>query len=197
VTIELLPPLTRSGANWLRSDRREEALTVGPAYARTRGMSRWHRVRSGVAYLYDGQRRESYHFWCGQFANASTALASDMPDGGIPTCGTCEGRAEGFSPARPDLLFSPETLAQPRWCPSRRLYDLMGPNVGRCLACGQLAPVKVHGWNGVPKLQQHEPLTLVPGCPFHAWRSLVGAGDSAVCACRVPSPYAAEGGEAR
>lgn len=180
--ITLLPPLTRSGP--FVGAVRQEALTEGPAYARSRGGSRWHRVRSAARFHIDGQDgHTSYHGWCGQSLSSSHARAVDVPDDGAPVCGTCEGRALGYDPERPGLLFTPDTLTPPRFCPSRTLFVDAGSNVGRCLVCQQLAPVKVHGWNGYPKLQQHVALDLVPGCPFHAWRYLVAAGESAVCRC--------------
>lgn len=181
--VALLPPLTRSGAAPFRGGLRTEALTEGPAYARTRAMSRWHRVRSATRHLHDDGAHTSYHLWCGQIAYSGNALTADAPGDDIPVCGTCEGRALGHDPKRPELLFSPETLTPPRFCPNRTLFVDAGSNVGRCLACKQLAPVKVHGWNGYPKLQKHVALALVSGCPFHAWRHLVATGETAACQC--------------
>lgn len=191
MSISLLPPLTRSGP--FVGAIRQQALTEGPAYARSGAGSRWHRVRSATRNIVEGVPGTiAYHAWCGQLLYSGRSRALDAPDDGAPVCGTCEGRALGYDPARPELLFTPETLIPPRWCPARRLYEDVGINVGRCLACGQLVPVKVYGWNGRPKLQQHEPLELVPGCPFHAWRYLVAAGETAVCQCAAEAVGAAD-----
>lgn len=184
--ITLLPPLTRSGG--FGGGSRPEALTHGPAYARSSGGSRWHRVHSAATYRAGSETSHTaYHAWCGQALYSTHCRAVDEPDDGAPVCGTCEGRVLGFDPQRPDLLFTPETLAPPRFCPNRTLFVDAGSNVGRCLACSQLAPVKVHGWNGYPKLQQHVALDLVPGCPFHAWRYLVATGETAACRCSLES----------
>lgn len=191
MTITLIPPLGRSGAPWLREDWRTEALTEGPAFVRSDGMSRWHRTRSGTLRTRGGEEHVSYQVWCGQFVYASRAMhATDSPTDSLPICGTCDGRALGADPNRPDRIFVPLTLAPPRFCPNRTLFEPAGSNVGRCQACGELAPVKVHGWNGTPKLQQHVPFDLVPGCPFHAWRSLVVHAGLVMCRCQAPSPYA-------
>lgn len=184
--ITLLPPLTRGGP--FHGGVRSEALTEGPAFVRSRGGSRWHRVRSAVRHLIDGEpSHTSYLAWCGQNLSSSHCRAVDEPDDGAPVCGTCEGRALGHDPKRPGLLFTPATLAPPRFCPNRTLFEDAGSNVGRCLACQQLAPAKVHGWNGYPKLQLHVALELVAGCPFHAWRYLVEADGSAACRCSIES----------
>jgi hypothetical protein len=184
--ITLLPPLTRGGP--FVGGIRQEALVHGPGFARSSGGSRWHRVRSAVQHrVGDAAAHISYHAWCGQSLYSTHCRAVDEPDDGAPVCGTCEGRALGHDPKRPELLFTPETLAPPRFCPSRTLFVDAGSNVGRCLACGELAPVKVHGWNGYPKLQRHVALDLVEGCPFHAWRYLVQAGETAVCSCSLES----------
>lgn len=53
----LLPPATYST---VALD--VEALTSGPRFVRTRGMSRWHRPRSGRRYPDD---RVVYDAWCG------------------------------------------------------------------------------------------------------------------------------------
>jgi hypothetical protein len=149
-------------------------------------------VRSAYQHIVEGRPlHTSFLAWCGQTLSSNSCRTLDVPDDGAPVCGTCEGRAEGHNPQRPELLFTPSTLATPRFCPNRTLFADAGSNVGRCLACGELAPVKVYGWNGRPKLQVHVPLDLVEGCSFHAWRYLVEAGDSAVCRCRSRSGGAA------
>jgi hypothetical protein len=171
--ITLLPPLTRGGP--FHGGVRSEALTEGPAFARSRGGSRWHRVRSAIRHFIDTEPSHTSY---------------------LAVCGTCEGRALGFDPKRPGLLFTPATLAPPRFCPNRTLFEDAGSNVGRCLACQQFAPVKVHGWNGYPKLQLHVALELVAGCPFHAWRYLVEADGSVVCRCSIESTRGAEARDA-
>lgn len=185
MTVTLLPPLTRSGA-WAGRTH-GEALREGPGYARTRNMSRWHRVRSAVQHTLDGEARHvSYQAWCGQQLYSGSCRAVDVPDDGAPVCGTCEGRAEGHNPQRPDLLFTPWDLTPPAWCPSRLIYTQEGPNVGRCCLCGELAPIRAYGWNGRAKIQRHLAKDLVAGCPFHAWREMTAVDGVAVCRCQVP-----------
>ncbi len=185
MTVPLLPPLTRSGA-WSGFDW-GEPLSESPGYVRTRNMSRWHRVRSAVQHRRDDQPAHiSYQAWCGQQLYSSSCRAVDAPDDGAPVCGTCEGRAEGHNPQRPGLLFSPATLTPPLWCPSRLLYTQEGPNVGRCVLCAELVPIRVWGWNGRPKITRHLAKDLVPGCAFHAWREMTAMDGVAACRCQVP-----------
>lgn len=185
MSVTLLPPLTRSGP-W-QGPVRGEALTEGPGYARTRAMSRWHRVRSATRHSLDGEPlHTSFHVWCGQSVTSTRAVITDTPADGVPVCGTCEGRAEGYNPDRPDLLFTPEGLRIPAKCPNRVLHTAVNPSVGRCLACGELAPLRWWGWNATsPKLSPHAPLNLVPGCPFHAWRYLAEHEGTARCRCQI------------
>jgi hypothetical protein len=161
---------------------------------RTTGMSRWHRPRCGVWSA--GYSR--YTVWCGQLvgglARAGAFLGvDDIPDG-LPVCGTCDGRAVGAGqetegPADRDLLFSPRWLTPPRHCPGSRSYTLYTPmsgRVGRCLACGDLQPLRAMGgpYNGGYGIVQHPPgPALVGPCPFHGWRFPTADHGRVVCVC--------------
>lgn len=185
MSIPLIPPLTRSGATsyWVGA----EALTEGPAYIlgrpSTRYEPRWHRVRSGYR---TAGGTTVWWAWCGPHLIADLCVAVDQLPTSQPVCGTCDGRADGADPNRPGKVYSPARLEPPTWCPSRRLYVPAGYNVGRCVACGQLAPLRAAGgpYNGHEIITRHQPRALVQPCPFHAWRSLIADGDTAICACR-------------
>lgn len=191
MTVALLPPFTYSCGTITGT-----ALDRGPRFVRTRDMSRWHRVRSGVDY---GAHR-AFHAWCGYSVFDSPSprrtrfIGRDRdPVDGIPVCGTCEGRAIGAGHATNDgprdLLFSPHPRI-PRWCPgsNRALYDPIEdargwPRVGTCLVCGAVEPIRAssrsYGTYTTVGLRKHEPLELIDPCPFHAWRHL-GAVDGVV-----------------
>ncbi|MGK5533332.1 hypothetical protein [Streptomyces sp. URMC 129] len=189
MAVSLFPPIT-GGAVPLDV----EALGEAPAFVRTRGMSRWHRPRSGVRYP-DG--RTSYTVWCGQFVGGSTRagrfLGADTP-GGLPVCATCDGRAVGAGqvgggPPGRALLFSPRHLAPPRICPGSRtalFAELPGGCVGQCLACGDAHPLRAMGGPYAPRtaITRHPPgAGLVGPCPFHAWRQVTARDGRAVCGC--------------
>ena len=164
-------------------------------------MGRWHRIRSGVLRLseWDGELFESYTLWCGQHAGtkrskAGTPIFTDDVPVGEPSCGTCEGRAIGADPERPDWLFQPERLAAPARCPGSSTV-LVVEDQGHwrhatCLVCGDIVRMRGRGgpyasrWDA----ENHPPGPgLIAGCPFHAWRELTLArtedGDP-VAACR-------------
>lgn len=189
MSVPLEPPLTRStvvghAITW------GQPLTTGPRYVRTPGMSRWHRPRHGVRY----PRGVSYGLWCGQAArDDGRLLTADQPPAGDAVCGTCEGRAIGAGQdtqpdGRPPLLFSPARLVPPKKCPGSRTVwcEELAWNVGRCLACGAICPMRSSGGPYNPRwgLTTHPPgPDLVAGCPFHAWREL-GVQDGRVsCRC--------------
>lgn len=198
------PPLTRSGV-WAGL-RRLTPLTEGPLLLRTRGMSRWHRPRSGGVYSDPGHT--AFTLWCGQSVTSGGRpggfITSDaLPGDGVPLCGPCEGRAVGAGHpgvavavrAGTKLLFDPERLAPPRACPGGGrygIYDVLDdPRAGRCLVCGSVQPIRGYSdaGGGWAVLQRHEPGPgLVDGCPFHAWRHLVRHGETVRCECQVPRP---------
>lgn len=186
MTVPLLPPLCRSGY----SNRFPAvALTEGPAYILGRPSNRveqrWHRVRSGqIVTTVDDEKRTIFTAWCGNSHYATNVVAVDALPAGQLLCGTCEGRAKGHV-GDDGLIFSPNLLKPPRMCPSKALYVQTGYNVGRCLACGQLAALRCTGGPYNPReiITSHPPLKLVPPCGFHGWRSLVADGDSARCGC--------------
>lgn len=192
--ITLEPPLTRSLA-WPRAGQ-HQALTEGPRYARTSGMSRWHRVRSGVR----RDEHTTWHLWCGQMANEAATragalfTADTIPDN-LPACGTCEGRARGAGqddwpiPGN-GVVFNPRRLTPPKHCPGSRkpMYAQLGTTAGRCLVCGAVEALRVMGgpYDGRVAIVQHPPGEgLVPGCPFHAWTGLVVRSGVVVCLCTL------------
>ncbi|MFJ8023334.1 hypothetical protein [Streptomyces sp. NPDC096311] len=189
MSVLLLPPATYSAVSL-----DIEALTDGPRFVRTRGMSRWHRPRSGTRYP---KGRVVYGCWCGYGVGGSERagafLAADEPPAGEPVCGTCEGRAAGAgqneSPTGRLLLFSPRDIDPPKNCPASRssLYEeLPGGRVGRCLACGDMQPLRAMGGPYNPRYAIVQHLTgqaLVAPCPFHRWRELTTRDGRVVCAC--------------
>jgi hypothetical protein len=188
---DLLPPHTRSAGHC-----DADPVWTGPRYARTRGMSRWHRVRSGIRFRpgsgaggADG--RTVWRLWCGQVVNdAASALETDRPAPGEPACGTCEGQALGAgrddNPLDVDLVFEPRGLNPPVWCPGgghRGAWVALAPSVGRCLVCG------LHGtlrWRHYPNTGQtferhHTGSDVIEPCPSHAWDALRERGGVAAC----------------
>jgi hypothetical protein len=186
VTVALVPPITGSTVSL-----DTEALTEGPRFVRTRAMSRWHRVRSGVRY---GDGRTVYSLWCtgavqGDFLSTDDAPAEDL------VCGLCDGKAVGAGqePNGPDgrtLVFQPRHVTPPKNCPASRsssLYEeLPGGRVGRCLACGDHQPLRAMGGPYNPRyaIVQHPTGTaLVAPCPFHRWRQLTIRNGRVLCDC--------------
>jgi hypothetical protein len=195
MTVALLPPATYSAV-----DLTVQALTEGPTLVRTRGMSRWHRPRSGC--LYPGDRTV-YSAWCGYGIGGSDRaggiLTAEEPPPGEPVCGTCEGRAAGAgqlaSPTGRPLRYDPRDITPPRYCPGSRraLYlELPGGRVGQCLACGNAEPIRAMGgpYDSRAALVQHEPGgNLVQPCPFHRWRHPARGTDGHLyCTCGRPMP---------
>jgi len=169
-----------------------EVLPSGPAYARTRQATRWHRVRSAVTryHSWDDSITTIYHLWCGQFASTgsqrSSALTTDTVPQGEPSCGTCEGRWRGAQEDHP-WLFVPRPDQRPKKCPGSRtatLYEGDWPTY-RCLVCG----VHVGGWcgggySGTWGLRTHAPgPDLIPPCGVHGYLRLVVNDGRAECAC--------------
>jgi hypothetical protein len=183
--VHLLPPRTAGAGVW----GGEVPLTSGPRYARTRGMSRWHRVRSAVRYP---DETVHYAFWCGP--GGRDLLTADQQPTAEPVCGTCAGRALGAGQddtpvGMPLLRFDPRWMTAPARCPGSNndaLYTELAPAVGRCLACGQLVPLRAHGgpYRGGYGPTSHQPGSdLIEACPWHAWNWLVRCGDGAGCGC--------------
>ncbi|MEH0417869.1 hypothetical protein [Streptomyces sp. B21-083] len=192
MTVALLPPITSAPAAAVAG---MEPLAEGPRFVRTRGMSRWHRPRSGVRFT--DRERTVYGCWCGYGVGGSEKagafLAADEPPAGELVCGTCEGRAAGAgqddSPTGRALVFSPRSIAPPKNCPASRrgLYaELPGGRVGLCLACGDHQPLRAMGgpYNSRYAIVQHPPgAGLVAPCPFHRWQQLVAVDGRVRCEC--------------
>lgn len=188
------PPLhTGPPLPWLRTPK---VLWTGPRWLR--GATRWHRIRSGVQYPHFDH--PSYQAWCGQaITPQGRPAATELPADGRPLCGTCEGRAAGAGHPSPistdvELVFSPDRLTAPRWCPggapygpARHLAEAVAHRVVRCGACGELVPEKryrCHDYGSGVQAAQHPPgAGLVPGCPLHAWRHLVRTAEGVACQC--------------
>ncbi|MFJ7417944.1 hypothetical protein ACIQXD_04945 [Streptomyces uncialis] len=196
MTVALLPPTTNS----LDNHHGESPLSEGPRFVRTRGMSRWHRPRSGIAYT---TGRIVYGLWCGASVGSSERagqyLAMDSLPPDEPVCATCDGRAVGAGqeqqPADRQLVFGPRSLARPARCPASRtglFTEMPGGRVGRCLACLELHPLRAMGGPYNPRyaITQHPPgASLVAPCPFHGWRRLTrAANDQIACECGRPTP---------
>jgi hypothetical protein len=193
--VALLPPITGSGPSSVPG----VPLIESERYARTRAMSRWHRIRSGYEKP-DGNR--TLNLWCGTFIwtlsekAGPPLLVDDLPDG-EPACAVCVGKALGAgqdeTPAgMPLLRFDPRWLTPPPLCPgsgdSGLWVDLARPsqNVVVCLACGDVVAGRACGSPYNPKwgATRHAPGEhLVEPCPFHAWNHLVRRGDAVGCAC--------------
>lgn len=193
MTVALLPPVTSAPAEHHAG---AEALTEGPRFVRTRGMSRWHRPRSGIRYP---EGRTVYDLWCGYAVggsdHAGSYVAAEEPGTGERVCATCEGRAAGAgqeetSPTGRLLVFSPRHIDPPKSCPASRssvlFAELPGGRAGLCLACKDVQPLRAMGGPYNPRyaIVQHPPgAGLVAPCPFHRWRQLTAADGRALCAC--------------
>lgn len=188
MTVALLPPVTSCPGAYLVG---AEPLVEGPRFVRTRAMSRWHRVRSGVRYA---TGRLVYNLWCNGFVQGDF-LSRDTAADGEPVCGMCDGKAVGAGqetdgPAGRTLLFSPRHLEPPANCPgsrSDRLYEeLPGGRAGRCLACSDTHPLRAMGGPYNPRyaiVQHPTGHALVAPCPFHRWRQLTARNGLVVCTC--------------
>lgn len=196
--VRLEPPYSRSGGG----RRGILPITRGPRLARTRGMGRWHRPRSGIQFTADAAlgARVCFTFWCGQAAQGGDVLtAADVPDG-EPLCGTCEGRAigAGHPPVgvelRVALLFEPaSSKPPPPACPAT-LIRWFGRtpwgwnDVFPCPGCGVATKLRGAGspYDSHVKITGHAPgHDLIEPCPFHRWdRVAISADGSTVgCAC--------------
>ncbi|MER7815616.1 hypothetical protein [Streptomyces sp. NPDC096153] len=194
MTVPLLPPITYSLAVF-----DGDALTEGPRFIRTRGMSRWHRPRNGVAYA---NGRTVYGAWCGYGIGGSERAgeyaSSDTLPPGEPVCATCDGRAVGAGQdTGPDgrrLLYTPRTLRPPKSCPGsrKRLFEeLPGGRAGRCLVCSDVHPLRAMGgpYDSRYAIVQHPPgAGLIGTCPFHAWRYPTAVDGRVACSCGRPMP---------
>lgn len=191
--VKMLPPRTISRGQWTGW----VPLTTGPRYARSRGMSRWHRVRSAIRH---DPETVHYAFWCG--AGGRDLATVDEHPSADPVCGTCVGRALGAGqdpvPAdMPRLRFDPRWMTPPARCPGSgddELYVELAPSVGRCVACGQLVPLRCHGgpYRGGYGPTSHEPGDgLLEACPWHGWSWVVRvAAEIAGCGCGWPGETA-------
>lgn len=193
MTVTYAPPLTGAPAEYGMS-LTHEAITDGPAYARSRQSTRWHRIRSAYRRLeHDGEIHEVYRFWCNQttFAPHRAPIFADQLPAGEPGCGTCEGRAIGADPTHPEWLYTPWTLTKPARCPgarSRFADPLPGNRTATCLACRLVIPIRACGSRYNPDwcIADHAPGPRLPaGCEFHAWDALTVIDGRAVCRCKV------------
>lgn len=196
--VALLPPVT-SGTH---RPPGAVPLTSGPRYVRTRGMSRWHRSRSG----WRDDQSTSIALWCGTFVRlngeagkSGLGIGCDDLPAGDQACGVCVGKALGAkqdpTPAgMPPLRFDPRYLTPPRLCPgsrSRTLWVGLGAGhhtVGRCLACRQIVAVRAMGRGystyGAGPVKHSPGPDLVGPCPWHAWNNIAVRGDGTVgCSC--------------
>lgn len=185
MTVALFPPITGSAIGL-----DVEPLTVGPRFVRTRAMSRWHRVRSGVRY---GDGRTVYSLWCTGAVQGDFLAVDDTPVGET-VCGLCDGKAVGAGqePDGPEgrtLVFQPRHITPPKNCPASRsaLYEeLPGGRAGRCLVCSDVHPLRAMGGPYNPRyaiVQHPTGNALVAPCPFHRWRQLAVRDGRVVCDC--------------
>ena len=208
--VALIPPNETGYFGYRQSD----VVMEGPVFARTRNATRWHRIRSGMrhhALIHEGREllpdRIAWHYWCSSGSASSTdgLTLDELPDDGVPVCGTCEGRATGagfpsgtiaVSMAH-GLVFSPRSVKVPKVCPGsgkhgESLFERFpGDRVGRCLVCNTVVAIRCGGgaynpWMGP---QSHEPgPELIPRCPLHQWRSLTVVAGVAMCRCDDRNP---------
>lgn len=191
MTVTLLPPVTGGPV-----PGGVVALDTAPEFVRSRGMSRWHRPRTGVRWP---GGRITYGLWDGAgYVALPGGLAVDVrPDDGLPVCGTCDGRAAGAGqipgPPGRELVFTPRHITPPRHCPGSRtglFEELPGGRVGRCQVCGDMQPLRAMGGPYASRyaIVQHPPgAALVDPCPFHRWRSLAATDGRVHCTCGRPA----------
>lgn len=196
--VSLLPPITSSGP-WTPPDSpRRTPLRESLRYARTRGQTRWHRIRSG--YEWEGGSR-TFNLWCGQTAQDGNRkagpplLVDELPDGD-EACAICVGKALGAGQdetpeGMPPLRYDPRWLAPPSVCPGSGARGLFvevpnSRNVVQCLVCGLLTTGRAMGSPYSPSygVVKHAPgVELVEPCPFHAWNHLVLCDGAVGCGC--------------
>lgn len=185
MTVALFPPVTMS-----YGVIDAEPLAEGPRFVRTRAMSRWHRVRSGIRYA---TGRLVYNLWCNGHVQGGF-LSCDTPPTDERVCGLCDGKAVGAGqetegPAGRTLVFQPRHIHPPKNCPASRssmFEELPGGRVGRCLACGDMQPLRAMGGPYNPRyaiVQHPTGSALVEPCPFHRWRQLTAQDGRVLCAC--------------
>lgn len=188
MTVVLEPPLGHYAA-W---GHVLTPLVTGPRYVRSASGTYWHRPRSGV----DREGRIVYAAWCGPsvYVRDGFASAEDLPKQAT-RCATCEGRAAGAGQDEwtgdGTVMFSPRRLTPPKRCPGSRTKwcEELSWNVGRCLVCGVVTPMRASGGAYNPRwgMTNHPPgPDLVAGCPFHAWRELELKDGRASCGCGRP-----------
>jgi hypothetical protein len=202
--VALLPPLTSSGPQMWGTPPKLTPLVEAERYARCRGMSRWHRIRSG--YRWDGGGT-TWNLWCGthvtdRVSKSGPPLLVDEIPAGDEVCAVCVGKALGAGQDEtptglPKLRFDPRWLTPPAVCPGSGDSGMWvavpnSRNVVACLVCGVLVSGRASGgpynprWGAV----RHAPGEgLVEPCPFHAWNHLRrGDGDQVGCGCGWVTP---------
>src|ERR1051325_6513092 len=204
--VALLPPITPPAQQTCGQPARLTPITELLRYARSRGQSRWHRIRSG--YVLDGGAR-TFNLWCGQVTQdanrkAGGPLLVDERPAGDEACAVCVGKALGagqddLPEGMPALRYDPRWVSPPSVCPGSGATGLLvevpnSRNVVRCLACGLLTSGRALGspYNPSYGVVKHAPgVDLVPPCPFHAWNHLrvvdlrVFDGGRDGCGCEI------------
>jgi hypothetical protein len=192
MTVAYAPPLTTAPARY-GEVLTHEAVREGPSHIRTRNATRWHRIRSSYRRLEDDPSiTQRWSFWCGQATGTyRSPILTDTPPAGEPLCGTCEGRAVGADPSRPEWLFTPWDLTRPDVCPGSRTRLIAEPvspgqRVATCGMCQSVEPLRSWGSWHSPNwgLAAHPPADgLIGPCEFHGWREVVLVDGQAACRC--------------
>lgn len=199
-------PYTRSGGLGMLD--RAIALTEGPLLARSREMTRWHRVKAGV--MLPHRTSPLWSFWCGQTGSArgeACATRDTLPTDGLPICGPCEGKALGAGyngtaailAGEALLLFEPESTTKfhrPSKCPGSKSTAFILPadvpadwRIKKCGLCGLHVPLgngRGSPYNpDPPLLRTHQPYQLPGPCVFHAWDRMTVREGAVICECEV------------
>lgn len=123
--------------------------------------------------------------WCGQShrMSGSARWANDYDPDVHVLCGTCLGRALGYTDQQPAVAFRPtrtlNSLARYRHCPGPRLdlFVELDDRNGFCILCGHVGRVNANrGWNAWGcHLEPHRPAveTALVYCPSCGYRDLV------------------------